>query len=170
MKKLPINNIILFFIIIPLVIVILLALISNTFISETIHNLSESNLNQQASSNLTTLYSEISELKTRHGALQKKATQATNLRYPTLQDIKDIASKSNAHLLRMERQTNSSKKAQTDEQLYSLISTGDINNLLKFLKQLEDDFILETDAITLQRYNDDGSILALAISLTVREQ
>ena len=151
-----------------LTVALLLAWLVNLFLDSAITHVKENRLAQLTESGISDLSAEVAILKRRVSELRTKTEKRIGTQYPTVQEFKDLAVLHHVRMAKAERQTQAAK-SEAVKQTYAIICLGSLEDQVSFLKELEASFILLSDNIVLQRYNDEGTVLALGLSLTVRE-
>lgn len=148
--------------------VLLLVWCANLFIDMTMTHVREGRLAKEAQVGVGSVKAELAALQTTTSALQAKVSRQAQRQCPSVQDIKDLASGHRLRIGKMERQ-NQTSKADTGKLTYAVICLGGLDDQVAFLRQLEEVYILQSDNIVLQRYNEDGTVLALGLNLVVQE-
>lgn len=150
------------------IVAVALAWLVNTLVEFSITQTREGNLNKGAASETKLLGTEIASMERTVLGLRGRTNQLGSVHIPTAQEFKDLSSKYRIRIRRLEKQTHTDKSTVPDNDTYSVVCIGRLADDIDFLRALESNFILETDNVVLQRYNDDGSLVALGLTLGVK--
>lgn len=159
---------IIFIIASQVVLALALVLLIDWGISETIEKSKVISLSQQSEGDLSTQQSRLLALHHQVGGLKKEIAIKASLRYPTLQDLKKQAVKHNLNLRNIEKGSQTTqKKADTIKYLTSFV--GRMSSLVNYLKDVESQYLLDADGLSLKPADDKGETVVMTISLLVSE-
>jgi hypothetical protein len=113
--------------------------------------------------------SEIKTLEREVARLDSTVAITANRQLPTLQDLKELQSRHHLSLVQMERISKAVDKSPGVLE-YNTVFTGTVGGLIRFLQELESVYIVKSEQVMFRPANEDGSIVALGLSLTVREE
>jgi hypothetical protein len=146
-----------------------LAFLSNLFLDSAVRQFRESRLSGNASKGMSAVSADVASLEERIGSLRDKVAGQSGIRYPSVQDLKELSARFNLRIRKMDKQSQQARSESVTGHVYSVVCLGGLADLVAFLKQMEETHVLESDNIVLQRYNEDGTVLALGLTLLVRE-
>ena len=168
MRNRRVSNSVLLFVASQIVVALLLAWLVNVFADSIVAHVKENRLAQLTESGMSALSEEVTVLQKTVDGLRTKAMKRAATQCPSVQEFKELAVQHNVRLGKIEKQTQAAK-SEAAKQVYAIICLGSLENQVSFLKDLEERFILASDNIVLQRYDEEGTVLALGLNLTVRE-
>lgn len=126
-------------------------------------------LSSAASDDLVALEHRIATLKKDIQATTTRLEKDQALQRPDLQSVKNLAGQYRLQVRRVERVTNTAK-AVGIRPTYNVTCTGPVLDVIPFLHQLEREFILESDQVTLQRNDENGETAALTLVMQVERE
>lgn len=152
------------------VLAVALVWLSNLSATIAIERFGESSLTGLGKVDVGNLQAEIEMLSKDVVSLRGDLSSSAATVLPTVQEIRDLADQTQVHLRHMEKQTSHGAHNGERDARYSILAVGGLDNQMDFLKQLEERHVLVSESMVLQRYNEDGTTLALALVMAVRER
>lgn len=153
-----------------LALLILAIILSLTIADRTVVSLLEDirtiRLSHEADIGLATIDSEIANLTREVQRLQSAVSALEGREYPTLGQLKQLQIKHRLNLLQMERISSPNDDA-SNRISYNTVMTGTVGSVIRFLAELEDRHIVQTDQIILRPASEDGSTVALTMPVSV---
>lgn len=125
-------------------------------------------LSSQAKSDITAEQIEYQNLKTEVSILTDEVSALKELRYPTLQDLKEMASQYRLKLRQIERGSRSVTENQKGSK-YQASFVGAITSQVLFLKELEIRYLVETNGIVIKPADEKGEKVSMTISMSISE-
>jgi hypothetical protein len=169
MRLLKLNSRLPLFLAGQLAVAVLLILAVNRLLEPTIEALRTRPSRIASRSDLLRLDSENRALENRIASLHQEALATAEKRLPSVAEIRQLATDRKLGIRRLERVVTSAKGKGQPKMQYSMSLSGQLESNLEALRELDEKFLLECDAITLQRANDDGSLVLLSLMLVVSE-
>ncbi|MFZ1683930.1 MAG: hypothetical protein WAU88_07325 [Candidatus Zixiibacteriota bacterium] len=147
----------------------ILALAVNFFARATKESLRSSDLSSLVNKDVGVLKGENRDLQKEIDSLRLTITRVVGLRSPSMGDLKQVAARYNLGIRRLERIASSAKAKSTSIPRYSVWVSGTLPNCLDFLHEMRQEYLLDYEMVTLQRANEDGSLISLGLNIGVRE-
>ena len=147
----------------------LLILAVNSLLGPTIEALRTRPLKTASQTDLVRLDSENRAFKDKIAILRKEMEATAAKRLPSVAEIKELATDHKLGIRRLERVVISGKTKGQLKTQYGISLSGQLENDLEALRDLNDKFFLYCDAISLQRANEDGSQVLMSMTLVVSE-
>ena len=163
------NRGVFFFVGFYLLVACLSLLVMDSSVITTLESVRAISLSSHASQNLESIDSEIALLITQVDRIDDEVEQLANRSYPTHEDVKRLRASHRLKLIQMER-VSGVELSRADLLRYDLVLTGTMGAVVRFLKELEGDFVVHSDEYRLQAGNDEGSQIKLSLSLEVFDQ
>jgi hypothetical protein len=148
------------------VVVVLCLVIADHAVVSLLEDVRTFRLSREADIGLTTIDFEIDNLTHETERLQAVVSTLEQRAYPTLQQLKTLQTKHKLNLLQMERISDANDDA-SNRINYNTIMTGTVGSVIRFLAELEESHIVQTDQVILRPANEDGSFVALSMSVLV---
>jgi len=127
------------------------------------------NLSQEAQSGRATIDREVAALGQQVENLKTTVATLERRAYPNLQELKALETRHHLSIFQMERVTNP-KEAKPGLLRYNAVVTGTAGSVVRFLEDLERDFITQSDQVVIRPAMEDGSLVALGMTLLLREE
>ncbi len=125
-------------------------------------------LNKQAEGGFVMQKSKYQSLKQQTETLKKETGLKQSLRYPSLQDLKQQATKHNLTLRNIEKGSqNLQNRSETIKYLTSFV--GQMTSQVNFLKEIESNYLFEADGLVVKAADEKGEKIVMTISLLVSE-
>jgi hypothetical protein len=86
-----------------------------------------------------------------------------------LQDIKDLQKRYHLSLIQLERVSKPTDKSSGVLE-YNTVLSGTIGGLIRFLQELESIYIVKSEQVLFRPANENGSVVAMGLTLTVAEE
>ncbi len=148
--------------------VILLIAMDRAMVS-LLENLKTMNLSRQAGLSSETIGAEVFSLEDRSERARVAVSSMASRAFPALDDIKRLQSKHRLKLVQVERVSNPDRGKQGPTR-YTTVLSGTVGSTVRFLKELEEKYVVKSDLAVLRPANEDGTEVALTISLQVADQ
>ncbi len=152
-----------------LLLTVLMLLAMDKSVVTLLENAKTINLSQQASLNSETIGAEISSLEDRTEQVRVAVSDMAGRTFPALNDIKQLQLKHRLNLVQIER-VSSPDRGEQGPTRYTTVLSGTVGSTVRFLKELEEKHVVKSDLAVLRPANEDGSEVALTISLEVADQ
>jgi hypothetical protein len=147
-----------------------LAIGINFFVRTTVESIRTSNLTSLPAKDVEILKRENRNLQNEIDSLQLTLTRARDLRSPSLGDLKQVAARYNLGIRRLERVASPGKAKSTSGPRYNVWVSGTLANCLDLLHEIKQKYLLDYEMVTLQRANEDGSLISLGLNIGVSEE
>jgi hypothetical protein len=142
----------------------------NFFLGATVESVRTAQMGTASVGDIDRLTAENKRLQAKVDSLRTQTDRNSARKMPSLGDLKQVVAAHNLVIRRMERLTVSGKEKGNTAIHYNIWISGALTNSVEFLHDLSQNFVLNYDQVTLQRGNEDGSIIATGISLAVTEE
>ncbi len=126
-------------------------------------------LSGEVEKGLPAVESEIKALEREVAQLDSTVAISANRLLPTLQDLKELQGRHRLSLLQMERVSKPADKSSGGLE-YNTVLTGSVGGLIRFLQELESAYIVKSEQVIFRPANEEGSIVAIGLTVTVREE
>lgn len=123
-------------------------------------------LSHEADIGLATIDFEIDNLTLETERLRSAVSTLEGRTYLTLQQLKQLQTKHRLNLIQMERVSSPSEDS-SSRISYRTVMTGTVGSVIRFLSELEKQHIVQTDQVILRPATEDGSTVALTMSVLV---
>ncbi len=123
-------------------------------------------LSHEADIGLATIDFEIDNLTLETERSRSAVSTLEDRTYPTLQQLKQLQTKHRLNLIQMERVSAPSEDS-SSRISYNTVMTGTVGSIIRFLAELEEEHIVQTDQVVLRPATEDGSTVALTMSVLV---
>jgi len=127
------------------------------------------NLSQETQSGRATIDMEVAALQQQVDNLKVTVATLERRTYPSLQELKGLETRHHLSIFQMERVTNP-KEAKPGLLRYNAVVTGTVGSVVRFLEELERGFITQSDQVVIRPAVEDGSLVALGMTLLLREE
>lgn len=144
-------------------------IVSDRSVRSLLNSVRAVNLAHEAESSQATIELEVATLNQQVDHLKAAVLALQKRTYPSLQEFKALQTKHHLNIFQMERVTNP-KKSTPDLLRYNAVVTGTVGSVVRFLDELESIYISRSEQVALHPANEDGSMVALATTLLLREQ
>lgn len=168
MKLTDINIKIILTLILSVILAVLLVIITDWGVSTAISKTRVVKLKNQAEADIFGQQTHYQELKIQVNELSQKIANLQQLNYPTLLDLKKSANSYQLELYNIEKGNQKSDK-NSESISYSTTFLGKATSIVKFLRKLEIDFLLNIDQLTVRPTDETGKQIALTMLVYVSE-
>ena len=168
MKLTDINIKIILTLMLSIMLALFLVIITDWGVSTIISKGRVVKLKNQAEADIFSQQKRFQELKVQVNEFSQKITDLQQLKYPTLLDLKKSASSYHLELYNVEKGNQKSDK-HSEITSYTTTFLGKATSIVKFLRRLEIDFLLNIDQLTVRPTNEAGEQVALTMLVYVSE-
>ncbi len=169
MKLTDINIKIILTLMFSIILTLFLVIITDWGVSTAISKTRVVKLKNQAEADFSSQQTDYQELKVRVNELSQKIANLQQLKYPTLLDLKKSANSYQLKLYNIEKGNQKSDK-HSESISYTTTYLGKATSLVKFIRKLETDFLLNIDQLTLRPTDETGEQVALTMLVYVSKQ
>lgn len=169
MKLTDINIKIILTLLLSIILTLFLVIITDWGVSTTISKTRVVKLKNQAEADIFSQQTRYQELKIQVNELSQKIANLQQLKYPTLIDLKKSANSYQLELYNIEKGNQKSDK-HSESISYTTTYLGKATSIVKFLRKLETDFLLNIDRLTLRPTDETGEQVALTMLVYVSKQ
>lgn len=168
MKLTDINIKIILTLILSIILALFLVIITDWGVSTVISKTRVVKLKNQAEADIFSQQTHCQEVKIQVNELSKKIANLQQLKYPTLIDLKKSANSYQLELYNVEKGNQKSDK-HSESISYTTTFLGKATSIVKFLRKLEIDFLLNIDQLTVRPTDETGKQIALTMLVYVLE-
>ena len=143
--------------------------VSDRLIGTLMENTRTIGLSGEVAQGRTAMDSEIERLTSEVARSDSAVAVLANRDLPTLQQLKELQGRHHLRLVQMEQITKSGNGTPGVIE-YNTVLTGSIGGLIRFLQELEGVHVVKSEQVLFRPASDDGSTVALGLSLTLREE
>lgn len=169
MKLTDINTKIILTLMLSSILAVLLVIITDWGVSTAISKTRLVKLKNQAEADTFSQQTHYQELKIQVNELSQKITNLQQLKYPTLIDLKKSANSYQLELYNIEKGNQKTDK-QSESIFYTTTFLGKATSIVKFLRKLEIDFLLNIDQLIVRPTDETGEQVALTMLVYVLKQ
>lgn len=169
MKLTDINTKIILTLMLSSILAVLLVIITDWGVSTAISKTRVVKLKNQAEADIFSQQSHYQELKVKVNELGQKIANLQQLKYPTLLDLKKSANSYQLELYNVEKGNQKTDK-HSESISYSTTFLGKATSIVKFLRKLEIDFLVNIDRLTVRPTDETGEQVALTMLVYVSKQ
>ena len=169
MKLTDINIKIILTLMLSFILALFLVIITDWGVSTAISKTRVVKLKNQAEADISNQQRHYQELKVQVNELSQKIANLQQLKYPTLLDLKKSANSYQLELYNIEKGNQKTDK-HSESISYTTTYLGKATSLVKFLRKLETDFLLNIDQLTLRPTDETGEQVALTMLVYVSKQ
>lgn len=169
MKLTDINIKVIFTLMLSIILTLFLVIITDWGVSTAISKTRVVKLKNQAEADIFSQQTHYQELKVRVKKLSQKITYLQQLKYPTLLDLKKSANSYQLELYNIEKGNQKSDK-HSESISYTTTFLGKATSIVKFLRKLEINFLLNIDQLTVRPTDETGEQVALTMLVYVSKQ
>jgi hypothetical protein len=144
-------------------------ILSDRLIVTLMENIRTIGLSGEAAQGIPAMESEIEGLTREVARTDSVVTVLANRDLPTLQQLKELQNRHHLSLVQMERVSKSGNGTPGVIE-YNTVLTGSVGGLIRFLQELETAHVVKSEQVLFRPARDDGSVVALGLSLTLREE
>jgi hypothetical protein len=145
-----------------------LVLLLDKAVYRLLENVRTVQLSQEAEHGQATIDAEIAALGANLSRYRQQITGLVSRTLPTVDDVRALQSRYGLRLASMDRLVAAAPASGPTD--YRLLLTGSSCNLVKFLRDMETTYVARTATLAMQPVNEDGSIVAMEITLQLMEQ
>lgn len=166
MKKPGRNNLILAWIVAYLLVALLCLKAGDSLLTNLLENVTSIKLAGQAQSDVSVVSSEVQQSDRQAEQVRLRVAALATRQIPSLDDLKALQSQHRLRLIQMER-VSGATRGEGDIISYRTVLSGTVGAVVRFLKELEDQYLVQSDQITIIPANEDGSQVNLTITVGV---
>ena len=155
------------------VVFVILAVLSLTscdrLVSSILEDIRTISLSSEATAGTEEMEIELSRLRQKATYLADDLAELGKRHLPSVADLRELQNSHRLKLVQMERMTSSGKD-RSGQMEYAAVLNGTIGALTRFLADLEKDYIVKGNQVSLKTANSDGSAVNLSFTVVVREE
>ena len=142
---------------------------SDSLVKQLLEDVTAIKLSAQAKSENATVRSEVKQLERAAEQNRSRVAAMAARHVPALDDLKALQTQHRLKLIQMERVSTTSNER--DEIItYRTVVSGTVGSAIRFLKDLEDRYLVKSEQVTVVPANDDGSQVNLSFTVEVVSQ
>jgi len=145
-----------------------LVLLLDKAVYRLLENVRTVQLSQEAEHGQATIDVEIAALQANVSRYRQQIAGVASRTLPTVDDMRVLQSRHGLRLAGMDRLVAAAPASGPMD--YRLLLTGSAGSLVRFLRDMETTYIARTATLAMQPTNEDGSIVAMEITLQLMEQ
>lgn len=169
MNKLWHKNLVLGLIALYVLVAVACLIVSDRAVQSLLTSARAVNLAHEAESGQATIELEVATHGQQVEQLKAEVLVLRNRTYPSLQEFKALQTRHRLNIFQMERVTDP-KESTPDLLRYNAVVTGTVGSVVRFLDELESIYITQSEQVALRPANEDGSMVALGMTLLLREE